>query len=214
MDNKESTYSDVELLAKIQKLCDLFDEVDELVNSNGDRLKNVDYRLSDIEHTMENEELTDSEMLNLSKKLKELRKIRRGLKNEYEIIKEFNRIKNRILEENNRKIFKTNISITMRNLNQPYKNRVYTEEEITEIKCLSTKTEITNENISIEKINEEPKKRGRKSKIDLDILIEEYKKGKKQSELAKMFNCSQPSVHNMLQKMGIIKKDNKKHEEK
>lgn len=177
--------SDTEFLTKVNKLCDLFDEVEEMINSNGERQQKTDFMLSDLEHSLENETLTDTEIIGIGRKIQELRKDRRCLKNEFELIKKFIELKNRLLETNNRAIFKSTMNTTMKNLNQPYKNRVFTEEEMTEIK----------------KSQEKPVTIKIETKVDTKKIAELVEKKLTQREIAKKLGCSQSTVNYYIKKI-------------
>ncbi len=177
--------SDTEFLTKVNGLCDLFDEVEKMINSNGERQQKTDFMLCDLEHSLENETLTDTEIIGIGRKIQELRKDRRCLRNEFELIKKFIELKNRLLETNNRAIFKSNMNTTMKNLNQPYKNRVFTEEDMEEIK----KSQEKSVTIKIE------------TKVDAKKIAELVEKKLTQREIAKKLGCSQPTVNYYIKKI-------------
>lgn len=177
--------SDKIFLKKLHDICNLLDEIDENIKTNGERQQRVDYMLSDLEHTIENEELSDEEIIGITRKIQELRKIRRDLKNEYEIIREYNDHKNKLSLENQRPFFRQMISNKVKQLDSEYKNRVYTKEDIQEIKDSHKE----HANVS------------NGYKVDIKKLIKLYSEGKKQSEIAKILNCTQPAILYQIKKL-------------
>lgn len=195
--------SDKIFLKKLHDICNLLDEIDELIKTNSIRLSDIDQAKSDLEHTLENEELNNNEFLNISKELKRVMKVRRGIKNESEIITSYNENKQKLIFQNQREFFKNAIGIKNKNLNQPYKNRVYTVEQINELKNRNDDIKTAKKENKIELANAKAK-----IKIDLQELELQLVKGKTQRELAIMFGCSQPTINYWIKK--IDKERNKK----
>lgn len=185
--------SDLEILKKIQDVCNLLDEIDESQESISKRISDSDMALEDLEHQLENEILTDAEIIGISKKIISLRKERRARKNELEIIKVYSDVKTKLPYKEQRPFFKQQIGLKTKNLNQPYKNRIYSEEEIQEIK--SNKLNV---NLNIEL---KTKRTKGSTKIDIQELKKEWLRGKTQRELALMFNCTQPTINYYIKKI-------------
>ena len=69
----------------------------------------------------------------MMKEMKELREKRRKIKNDMEILSKYNETKTKLLTSDNRKFLMTEIYKKDKQLNQPYKNREYTEEDMQKI---------------------------------------------------------------------------------
>lgn len=191
--------SDKELLKKIQDVCNLLDEIEKINETNLQRCSDVDMAISDLEHQIESEDLKTNEILGIYTEFKKLRKIRRAIKNEIEILKVYSDNKNKLIYPEQRPFFINSMSVKLKTLNKPYNNRIYSDEELDTIKhgnlTNDEKTKIASKNVK------------GSVKIDLQELEKEYIKGKTQRELAIMFNCTQPTINYYIKK---IKKGRRK----
>jgi len=177
--------SDLYFLKILQDAITSLNKIDELVESNSTRQSAIDLELCDLLHLIENEEISDAASPKIIKRIHELRQIRRSLRNEYELIIKYNEIKERLSFKENRQFVIAEIQKRIKNLNQEYKNRILTQEQIDEL----LKDDST-------KITETKKKRKRSEeskKIDEQIM-ELLEKGKSQSEIAKILYMTQPSI--------------------
>jgi hypothetical protein len=120
----------------IKSAMDTLDCIDEMINSQSAALQEVDYKISDYLHYIENNDIEDKECVNLVKELKELRQIRRSLKKEYEIEKTYKENSGKVMGNNTRGMLLAEINKTIKQLDSEYKYRVINEEEIKDIiKC-------------------------------------------------------------------------------
>ena len=181
MDDKENIF-----LAKIQSLCNIFDEIDELIEDNPSEQQKIDFEISDYLHLLQNEDLSDSSMLNISKKLKQARLKREMLHNTALLIKTFNDNKQRIIHNNTRGMFRSNIKNTMNKLHQDYNYRVLEENDIKELK---------------KEINENVKKS--RSKISKEELLEKINEGMRTKDIAEHFETTPSTICHLKQKYGI-----------
>ena len=127
---------DVEFYNRVLELCTVLDEIDDRINTQSSEIQNVDYKISDYLHYIENNEIEDKECVNLVKELKELRQIRRSLQKEHEIEKTYKDNSNKVMGNNTRGMLLAEINKTIKQLDSEYKYRVINEEEIKNIiKC-------------------------------------------------------------------------------
>lgn len=158
-----------ELENEIKKLDDLCEKIPE-EQSNTDRL------LSDYYHIIENENLSDKSMIDICKKIHDIRKQRR----EYDfcsyIISTYKKNKNKIMisPNTNRAMFRNSIKQTIKDFPTKYKFRVLSEKEVEDI---INKTDKTEEMIEEIKKNETPKKEiAKKYGVSLPLIYYYSKK--------------------------------------
>lgn len=124
---------DVVLVEKIKLVIDTMDEIDEMIKSQSAKLQAVDFELSDLYHLIEYYDLTESAKVNIVDKIHDLRQIRRSLNNEYEIENTYQTHKSKLTGNETRKFFANEVYKTVKKLNNEYKNRVLTEDNIQEL---------------------------------------------------------------------------------
>lgn len=121
------------IIEKIKSAIQILDEIDEMIKTQPTELQTIDYELSDLYHLIENNDLSDNSSLIVIKRIHELRKIRRSLNNEYEIESTYKNHLNKLTGTDTRKFLTVEIHKTSKNLNNLYKNRILTEEDINKI---------------------------------------------------------------------------------
>lgn len=121
------------ILEKIKQVVEMLNDIDSMIETQSSELQNVDYQLCDIYHLIENNELSDNASINIVKKIHELRKARRDLNNEHEIENTYNTHKSKLAGKETRQFLITEIHKTQKSLGTQYKNRVLTDEDITEM---------------------------------------------------------------------------------
>jgi len=121
---------DEAIVEKIKNAIKILDEIDDMINSQAQELQSVDYKLSDLYHLIENNELSEEASIKIVKFIHDLRKQRRSLKNEHEIEITYQTHKSKITGIETRKFLTNEIFKTTKRLNQEYKNRVLTDEDI------------------------------------------------------------------------------------
>lgn len=124
---------DVLLVEKIAEAIEKLDEIDEMIKSQPTEIQTIDYELSDLYHLIENNELSDEASINVVNRIRELRRIRRCLNNEHEIETAYQTHKSKLAGNDTRKFLATEIHKTVNKLNNEYKNRVLTKEQIQEL---------------------------------------------------------------------------------
>lgn len=119
-----------EVLQKINTLVSSLDDIQKLKDDHSNAMQEVEYKISDILHLIELNDIPDSACKKVIAELKKLRILRRDLKNQYEILRAFDTHKEKLLKDNSRFMFKAEIGKTEKRLQSTYNNRVYTEEEL------------------------------------------------------------------------------------
>lgn len=121
------------VLDKITQAIKLLQEVDEYKNQLSSLQQEVDYKLSDLYHIIENDPLNAPQSCRIVKKIKELRQQRRKYLNDYELIKCYQNNIQKLTYYDNRKMLLAELNKTNNRLHQAYKNRIYSEEDIKEL---------------------------------------------------------------------------------
>jgi len=178
-------------LKKLQDCIANLDELDEIINTNSERQSVTDFELSDWLHFLQNEEdLDDETIYNVAKKIIGLRKKRNSLRNEYECIKRYKELSGRMMTSNSRESIKIELGKTLKNLNQPYKNRVITEKDIEFVKAKN----------EVKKTRKARDKNLSNEDIDKKIL-ELQEQGLTQKQMAEIVGLRQPCVSVRLKKL-------------
>lgn len=121
----------IEIQNQLNAVVDYLDNVQAIKDNHSSAMQDVEYRISDILHLIELNDIPDSCCKKLIAELKELRILRRNLKNQYELLKTFETHKEKLLKDNSRFMFSSEIGKTVKRLNSCiYSNRVYTQEEL------------------------------------------------------------------------------------
>lgn len=118
------------IIDKITNAISILDEIDNMIKTQSEELQKVDYKLSDLYHLIENNELSDEASINVVREIHLLRKERRSLNNEHDLEVVYQNQKQKIIGNDSRQFLVTELNKTNKRLNSEYKNRVYTEEEI------------------------------------------------------------------------------------
>lgn len=124
---------DVEIVELVKQGIEILDKIDEMIKTQSIELQKIDYELSDLYHLIENNELSDEASVNVIKRIHDLRKERRALKNEYEIENTYQTHKSKLAGNGTRQFLATEILKTVKQLGKKYTNRVLTEEDIKEL---------------------------------------------------------------------------------
>ena len=122
------------ILDKVIEVSKILDEVDEFDNNISRKMSEYDYRLSDLYHYIENNNMNSKKSYRICKELKRVLKDRREFKNNVELINEYKQSKLKLTSGiENRKMLLSAIGKRSKQLNQPYKNRIYEDEELVKI---------------------------------------------------------------------------------
>ena len=181
LENKEKIF-----LAKIQLLMNTFEEIDEIVANNPNDQQAIDFEISDYLHLLQNEDLSDESMLEISKKLKNARIKRSQLQNTAQLIKAYTDNKSKLAYQNNRYCMENAIKNVVNRLNQDYNYRVLDTNDILEIK------------------NEKPLVVTKeKHKITKEELEEMINRGMKTKEIALALNCCDSNISHLKKLYGL-----------
>lgn len=138
--------SDEKIYSLIVELINALNNIDEMIDSNSNRMQEIDLEINDWLHYIENNEIDEKQSIKIIKELKRLRDIRRTIKNEYEIEKVYKDNYSKINGLNTRTFLLAEINKTKKQLNSNYKNRVLTEDKIKEILTLKKRGRPKKEN--------------------------------------------------------------------
>ena len=125
--------TDIDVISEVKMITQSLNKLDEYFDNLSDLQREIDYKLSDLYHYIENNQLRTNECYRIIKEIKKQREIRRRLKNDYELLKIYKNNYARFNNENNRKMLLADINKTNKELNKSYKNRIYSEEEMNQI---------------------------------------------------------------------------------
>lgn len=124
----------MEVKEKVQLVIDTLDEIEEYSNGLNEQLSRVERKEQDLLHYVENNKVN---VLWCYRYIKELRKIRierREIKNNMELCQKFNENKSKLISNiDNRKFILAEVCKREKQLNMPYKNREYEDEELQNI---------------------------------------------------------------------------------
>lgn len=118
-----------ELLAKIQLAITTLNEIDNILDRTPTEQSRCDSLKSDYLHMYENYDLTDEQMISISKKVHNVCVERRNWNNIALVGKAFRDNANKIGYKNQRPFLINAIQMVVKNLNQDYKDRVLSEED-------------------------------------------------------------------------------------
>lgn len=122
-----------ELLVKIKNAIELLDEIDDILDRTPIEQSRCDSLKSDYLHIYENYELTDEQMISVSKKVHDVCVERRNWNNIALVGKAFRDNANKIGYKNQRPFLVNAIQMVVKNLNQDYKDRVLSEDDKKEL---------------------------------------------------------------------------------
>lgn len=122
-----------EFLAKLQLVMDTMDEIDEMVNKQGEESSILENKKETIEHLRENKVLTESQKLNIDEECEKVREERRAWKHIFEIKNEWYANLDKLKFATQRPFLRQLITNKIKSLDTEYKSETYTEEEILEI---------------------------------------------------------------------------------
>lgn len=186
MENKDTIF-----LAKLRKVIELLDEIDEMAHNNPDEQQAIDYEISDYQHLLQNEDLSDEKTLEVAKKLKNARLRRVHLNNTYELVKTYYGNNKVLIYSDNRYKLVEAITDKLRTLNQEYKYRVLDEDTVNSFK----------EAIIVE--SKVRKQRSGKYEITKEELEEKIANGMKNKDIAEELGCDQSYISVLKKKYGL-----------
>ena len=123
----------MDIVNELKIVTEKLDMIDKYFDSMGELESNIDMKLSDLYHYIENNSLKTNECYRMIKEIKKQREIRRNLKEDYVLLNKYKNNHQRLNNEANRKMLMVTMYKAKKDLMKKYKNRVYTEEEIKDI---------------------------------------------------------------------------------
>lgn len=128
------------VLNKIKEVIVLLDEIDTMIEEQSQELQKVDYELSDLYHYIENENISTETSVKLIERIKYLRLLRKSLNIEYAIEKAYKDNSSKMMGNNTRSFLLNSVCKARETYrNNEYKNRVLTDEDITELEITEKK---------------------------------------------------------------------------
>jgi hypothetical protein len=192
--------TDLIFLAKLQLVMTTLDELDDIAKRNPTRQQMIDYEISDYLHLLQNEDLSDEKILELSKRLKQARLTRVSLFNTSELIKTYMNNNKVLIYSEHRHKLKDAIEEKMKTLNNNYNYRILEQEDVDSFKeCIVVETKV--------------RKRRGKYEITKEMLEERFEKGMKNKEIAEELGCEQSYISVLKKKFGLGIREYKKRGE-
>jgi len=188
-------------LAKLDLMVSKYDEIDNIVNDIKSMIgaqpilqSKADSVLSDYYHILEDNDLTDTQLIKIGKKIHECRLKRRDENSVNELINVYNKYKDKLFHcpVTNRQEFRNAIKECRDHLHDKYRYRVLTDEDLKEL-------EDTPEKVGMKKCDKEAK------------IKECFEKGMKNKDIAKELELTPSYVSHLKRQLGFeIRKYNKK----
>lgn len=121
------------VIEELKNVVDKLDILDEYSSTLNEELSKVDCKMQDLLHYIEFNKISVKWCYRMMKEMKNLREQRRKIKNDMELLSKYTEQKNKLLSSDNRKFFMAEIYKKDKLINQPYRNREYTEEDMQQI---------------------------------------------------------------------------------
>lgn len=140
----EEIFDLTELSDRLLGVTSLLNHIDQYKEDVSKKRRETDWKILDILHRLEDniDNMTVYGFFKVIYELHHLRELRRTLKVSDTVIYEFQRNSNRLNNEGNRKMLDSTVCRELDKLTRPYRNRVYTEEQLND---MFTATELTDE---------------------------------------------------------------------
>lgn len=123
----------MDILSDIKEITEKMDAMDKYAENLPGLQSDVDSKISDLLHHIEHNNLKAFDAYRIVKEIHNQRVIRRKIKNDFELVKAFKMNSSKLCNEANRKMLLSEIYRLNNRLNLPYKNRVYSQEELNSI---------------------------------------------------------------------------------
>lgn len=122
------------VIEKITQVVEILNEIEQYDSGLSQLLSEVDEREQDLLHYIENNKINMLWCYKYVKELKTIREKRRSIKNDMERLTKFKEHKTKLVSTiDNRQLMLSEMHKREKQLNCPYKNRRYTEEEMQKI---------------------------------------------------------------------------------
>jgi len=123
----------MEIIKTLQEVVDTLNSIDQYYDGLTGKLSEVDLKIQDLLHYIETNKISILWAYKYLMQLKKLRMERRKIKNDMAILAKYSEHKNKMISQGNRQFLITELHKVQKQLEIPYKNRQYTNEEIEEI---------------------------------------------------------------------------------
>lgn len=121
------------VLEKIIKVSDLLNELDDFEETICEKVSYYDCKVSDLYHLLEDMKLNSKNCYRFCKELKQVLNERRECKQNMSVYQKYKANSQKLINgKENRKILLSSLGKEEKNTRLPYKNRVYTKEELEE----------------------------------------------------------------------------------
>jgi len=170
------------ILSQFDKLDDLFKDLDDFMNNNRDDQSHTDKKLSDLYHIIEFDDCNDDKLINIGKKIHELRSYRRDYDSTAELIRCYNTNKGKLVYSHisNRAMFRQSMKNRLKTLHEQYQIKELTEEELKELEKPVQQDDVI--------------KRKRKTKLpDKEVFVKMFEEGMRNKDIAQMLDVD-PAV--------------------
>lgn len=150
IDEKEERGEEIEhfeIINQIEEVRQKFDKIDDYFNNLSFLQSQNDEYIQDLLHYVENHDFTQATALKFVELLKEKRRIRRKLNNDFEIKRQFDTNRNKFAIGNQRVMAMASLYKKEKDLNKQYKERIISFSELDEL--ISSKKKKKNEEIVI-----------------------------------------------------------------
>ena len=159
---------------KLQEAINILDALEQMAINCSTSQSKVDSKLSDWLHIIQHNDLSDKEMVKIVKEIKELRVERESLNNLWELAKIYNDERGKLIDKGNREFLMNKIRSKYKHFNQPYNNRVLTDEDVND------------------KLENKRKKR---TKVDGQEIIKLFNDGMSVNDIAKQLGCAKITIY-------------------
>ena len=129
----------MEVIKTLQEITNTLNELDTYYDGLANELSVIDLKIQDLLHYIENNNISILWSYKYIVELKKLRMERRRIKRDMFILSKYNEHKNKIISSGNRQFLMNEVYKAEKQLDTPYKNRQYKDEEIEEILKKSSK---------------------------------------------------------------------------
>ena len=129
----------MEVIKTLQEITNTLNELDTYYDGLANELSVIDLKIQDLLHYIENNKISILWAYKYIVELKKLRMERRRIKRDMFVLGKYNEHKNKIISSGNRQFLMNEVYKAEKQLDTPYKNRQYKDEEIEEILKKSSK---------------------------------------------------------------------------
>ena len=189
------------LLSKFDEIDTVVKDIDTMIEEHPRKQSESDLLLSDYYHRLENNDLSDTEVLNIGKKIHDARIYRRSLNRANALMGCYTKHKEKIRYSirANREMFRNAIKKTNDTLYEDYQYRILTENDFKNLKV--------NKNAKKCADNVNKARRKRRKGLTKEQIESCLNQGMRTSEMAKKFDVSPTYISTLKKKYGLNKKD-------